>query len=66
MFGVVARTSSTIATTIASDPKLRPKGIEITKTAKLAKLASITGDNGRLIEYMAAQFEALKAPLQKK
>ncbi len=67
LFGIVARTSSTIATTIASDPKLRPKGIEITKTAKLAKLASITGDNGRLIEYMAAQFEALKKePLQKK
>ena len=66
LFGIVARTSSTIATTIASDPKLRPKGIEITKTAKLAKLARITGNNEELIKYMAAQFEALKAPLQKK
>ena len=66
LFGMVARTSRTMATTIASDPNLRQKAKEEIRETKLAKLAKITGNNGKLIEYMAAQFEALKEPLQKK
>ena len=67
LFGMVARTSRTMATTIASDPNHRQKAKEEIRETKLAKLARKTGNQAPLFDFLKeSNLNPLKAPLQKK